>query len=1233
MKQSPFATTLGAAAVACLATLALAPPPLAADAPARFFRQPAISPDASQLVFEYRGDLWLVPSAGGAARPLTSHPAWDGFPVFSPDGKKVAFASDRYGQLDLFVMDTAGGDAKRLTFNSADDLPASFSADGKKIYFTSGRLDAPDAYLTRMRANELYSVDAGGGRAEMVLTTPADSVRPQPDGRFLAYHDQKGFEDQFRKHHTSSVARDLWLYEPKSGHHQQLTTWKGEDRQPAFVDGGRALAFLSERDGGSFNVFKMSLGPGAKPGELVAAGEPQALTHFKTHPVRYLSSASDGTLAFNVLGDLYVMAPGGEPKKLAVEVFADRQANEKKILAATDGATEFAISPHGDEVAFVVRGELFAASIEHGTTRRLTNTPQQERSPFFAPDGRTLYFAAERGESWDIFKVSLARADEQSFFESSALREEVVVGGPAEQFQPVISPDGKLLAYLENRDTLKVRTLEDGKEKVVVPAARNYSYQDGDIEYSFAPDSRWLAATYFGHQSWLGEIGLIDLEKNELTNLTDSGYTEATPQWAPDGSAILYFSDREGRRAHGGQNAEGDIFAIAVDNAAFDRARLSVEELERQKEKEEDADKGKDGKDGKDGDGGRKDKDKKPVKPIRFELEGRDARLTRVTLSSSQMNDYDVSPDGEAVVYIAQVEDKWDLWLSKWRDHETSRLAELGDEQPGKVAFSDDGKKVVVMKGDGKLLYLDVEGMFGGGGGGGGKKGGGDGGGGGGKGGGAKPIPFRAELGVDPVAERQYFFDHSWRQVREKFYNQDLHGADWPLLRQAYGAYVADLANQRDFVELLELLGELNASHTGGRYRPKPAPDADKTASLGLIYDVKDRGPGLLVAEVMPRSPAQRAGSKIAPGVRLVKIDGAEIGDQIDPAILLNRKEGQRVLLSFTDAKGQAFEEVIKPISLREEQDLLYERFVDREVKLVDKLSGGRIGYVHVQGMNDPSFRRFYRDTLGRNADKEALIVDTRGNGGGWLHDNLASFLGGQPYLYFQPRNKKVGDFGNEPLQRWSRPSVVLQNEENYSDAHVFPYIYQHLGIGKLIGSPVAGTGTAVWWERQMDGETDLRHPAGGHGHPGRQIPREPRPRARRPGEERPRKRQPRRRQADRQSGRGLAAAARAEEVRAGIPHPPSPPLRSGEGELEGSAERGADDGGDALQGELLAHVGALRGLPARGRLLYFRRPCASARRRGRHRARPRRCRAGRGRRPWLPAFLSSAPGGRSARS
>ncbi len=1038
-------------------------------APARFLRQPALSPDGNQVAFTYRGDLWLVPSAGGTARQLTSHPAWDTAPVFSPDGKSIAFASDRYGQLDVFVMDTAGGEARRLTWHSADDLPSAFSADGQKVYFTSNRVDAPDAYLTRLRAGELYAVNVRGGRAELLLTTPAESARPSPDGRFLIYYDQPGLEDTWRKHHTSSVTRDLWLFEPQTGHQQRLTDWKGEDRQGVFVDGGKAIAFLSEREG-SFNVFKMPVGPsgtgdtGANEGELLHVGAASALTHFAPHPVRYLSASSDGKLAFNVLGDLYVMPPGEEPRKVEVELRADSQVNEKLLLEASDGASEFAISPLGDEVAFVVRGEIFAASIEHGTTRRLTTTAQQERSLSWAPDGRSLFFAAERGDSWDIYRVSIARAEEERFFESTALHEELVIGGAGEEFQPLVSPDGKALAYLENRDTLRLRQLETGKDNVLIPAEKNYSYADGDVDFSFAPDSRWLAATYYGHQRWIQEVALVDLEKNEVVNLTESGYREGAPIWAPDGSALLFFSDREGRRNHGGQGADGDIYALAVDAAALDRARLSVEELERltKKDKDKEKDRDKDGSEGKDG-----KSSKKPIKPISFELAGREERLTRLTLHSAPISDYDVSPDGEALIFVAQIEEKWDLWISKWRERESSRLAELGDEQPGQVAFSSDGKKVVVQKGDGRLLYLDVENLLGK------KKNGDTGGGAGGKSASVKPIAWRAELEIDPVGERQYFFDHAWRQVQQKFYQANLHGADWPALRATYGAFVPDLAQPRDFVELLsEMLGELNASHTGGRYRPKPAKDGDRTAALGLLFDPNDKGPGLAVVEVLPRSPASQAGSKIVPGVRLLAIDGVEIGERLDPAKLLNRKEGQRVLLGLADAKGQAFEEVVRPISLREEQDLLYERFVLREAALTEKLSGGRVGYVHVAGMNDASFRRFFRDALGRNSDKEALIVDTRGNGGGWLHDDLITFLDGERYLRFQPRNKKVGDFGSEPLQRWSRPSVLLQNAENYSDAHVFPYAYQKLGVGKLIGSSVPGTGTAVWWERQIDGET-----------------------------------------------------------------------------------------------------------------------------------------------------------------
>ena len=271
---------------------------------------------------------------------------------------------------------------------------------------------------------------------------------------------------------------------------------------------------------------------------------------------------------------------------------------------------------------------------------------------------------------------------------------------------------------------------------------------------------------------------------------------------------------------------------------------------------------------------------------------------------------------------------------------------------------------------------------------------------------------------------------------------------------------------------LSEMLGELNASHTGARYRARDE-DADRTASLGLMFGPLAKS-GWTVEEVLEGGPCDRAESRIEPGVVVKAIDGTRIDDTVNAWSLLNRKDGKPVLLSLRGQDGQeTWDEVVRPIPSREESELLYRRWVERSRELVAKLSDDRVGYVHVRGMNDPSYRTVFDEVLGRYADHSALIVDTRFNGGGWLHDQLVTFLGGEQYCQLVPRGKKPGQMGGEPMTRWSGgPVIVLQNEGNYSDAHFFPWAFKTLGLGKLVGAPVAGTATAVWWETLMDGKT-----------------------------------------------------------------------------------------------------------------------------------------------------------------
>lgn len=1018
----------------------------------QWLRYPAISPDGRQIAISFGGDLWVVPTEGGRAIHLTTHEGYERSPVWSPDGRRIAFASDRHGQFDVFVMDATGGAATRLTFHSADDTPSDFTPDGRQVLFASRRLDAPDASVPSTTLAELYAVPVEGGRPMQIMTTPAELARYNAAGTHVVYHDHKGYENAWRKHHRSSIARDVWLFDATTAEHRKLTSFEGEDRNPVFSPDGGSVYYLSEQSGSS-NVWRVNLD---------APDKPEQVTRHSPHPVRFLSIARDGTLAYGYHGQVWVKPANGEARRVTVQCPADEKSNATQRATLRDGATEMAVSPNEEEVAFVIRGEVFVASLEHGTTKRVTDTPQQERSVQWSPDGRSLYYAGELDHSWNLYRTSLSREDEQRFFEATILTTETVLAGEDETFQPVLSPDGKRIAYLHNRDELRVLDVETKQSKTIVPAERNYSYRDGDITYHWSPDGKWLSFNYHPNRRWLEDVGVADVETGQVTNITESGYEEGGPRFSRDGRALLFYSNRFGRRNHGSWGADGDVMALYLTREADDRTRLSVEEFERLRKKEDkDRKKPKDEseKDDDEDDAEAKEGEEQkpePPKPVVIEFEGREHRLHRLTLHSAPIADYDLSPDGESLVYLAQVEKKWDLWVSQPRKGQTRKLLSIGDDDAGNatVRFSKDGKKLYLLRGNGKIDVVTLGGSLG-------------------ENGGkpeSKSVGYAAEMIIHSPVERAYMFEHAWRQVLRKFYDPNLHGVDWAAMKAHYLPLLPSVNNNHDFAELLsEMLGELNASHTGSGYRMR-AKDADDTAALGVLYDVKHAAAGLRVAEVIARGPADTAGSKIAPGVIITHINGVELIPAANPWALLNHQKDKRVRLALTNpANGESWEQVVKPISQNDERELLYERWIKQRRELTEKLSNGRVGYVHVRSMNDGSFRRTFQDIFGVNSDKEALLVDTRFNGGGWLHDDLVRMLDGEDYIYFVPRGKQRGDLGAEPHIRWTRPVVVVQSESNYSDAHMFPYAFKQLGLGKLVGTPVAGTGTAVWWETLID--------------------------------------------------------------------------------------------------------------------------------------------------------------------
>ncbi|MBO5807715.1 MAG: PD40 domain-containing protein, partial [Bacteroidaceae bacterium] len=555
----------------------------------RWLRNCAISPDGATIAFTYKDDIYTVKSGGGEARQLTSKSSYDSNPVWSPDGKQIAFSSDREGSVDVWIVDKDGGTPRRLTTNSQQEIPVAFLNSKEILYITTAMPDAGYIQFPSGTFAQMYKVPVEGGRPVLFSSIKMENPSVSSDGKSIIYHDIKGYEDKWRKHHTSSVTRDIWMCNIDGERKfTRLTTNKGEDRNPVWAADGNTYYYLSEQ-GGSANVYRAT----------IDGGEAKAVTNHTKHPVRFLSIAKNGTLCYAYDGDIYTLAQGGKPKKVKITVNADIDQAERRAVSYTSGANAVAATPNGKEVAFTLRGDVFVTTTEYATTRRITDTPEQERNVDISPDGRSIVYSAERNGVWGIYITKIKRDDEKYFTYASELEEEPLVTSGKVSFQPKFSPDGKEVAFLENRTTLRVINLKSKKVRTVLDGKFNYSYSDGDQEFTWSPDSKWFLVKYISVGGWNNtDIALVKADgSGEVHNLTESGYSDAQPRWVLGGKAMIWSSDRAGYRSHGSWGAHRDIYIMFFDAEEYDKFRMNKEELamyeEEKKMEKEAADKAK----------------------------------------------------------------------------------------------------------------------------------------------------------------------------------------------------------------------------------------------------------------------------------------------------------------------------------------------------------------------------------------------------------------------------------------------------------------------------------------------------------------------------------------------------------------------------------------------------------------------------------------------------------------
>ena len=1014
-----FLTITSALLYICAATASIQ----AAESPL-WMRYSKISPDGKQIAFAYKGDIYVVPVTGGEATRLTATEAYDSQPVWSNDCKTIAFVSDRFGGMDIFTVPVKGGAAKRITTHSTGETPLAFSPDDKFIYFSAALQDPATSVLWSAGwVTELYKISTGGGRPIQITATPICSVSFDKDGKSFLYYDRTGSENIWRKHHVSSVARNIFYYNSATDTHKQITTNPGEDRDPIFCGDGK-MVFLSERNGGSFNVYEASVND---------AENVKALTSFKKHPIRFLSRANNGTLCFGFQGEIYTMAQGAKPQKVNIAITTDTQEKIENIKLGA--ANEFAVSEDGKEIVIVSRGEVFATTDKFSTTKQISQTPEAELGITVSPDGKTIVYSSLRTGTWNLYKATRANKEDLHFANASIINEEPLFkDNTIERTMPKFSPDGKEIAYIEDRVNLKVLNLETKKVRTITDGTQHHGYDETGFDFEWSPDCNWFAISFTtNRRSPYDDIGIVSAKTGgKIYNVTNSGYIDKSPKWVMNGNAILFISNRAGMRSHASWGSQNDVFIAFLNRETMDKFNMSEEEFALYKEAE------KLNKDEAKKDSAAKSDDK-VKKDIVIEFDAIEDRVVRLTPMSGNIADAALTNDGESLYFLCSFENRFDMWEYKTRTRDISMKKKLNTNM-AYLKWDKDQKNLYIM-GTKPAIFNIASGS-------------------------SKPVSFNASMDLDKAGERKYMFHNAVNQERHKFYNTNYHGVNLDQLEKEYTPFLAHINNNYDFAEMLsEFLGELNVSHTGSAYQGLAAEKA--TPELGLLFDMKFTGDGLKVDDILVNGPFGVSTSKVTVGTILEKIDNQPIKAGADYYPLINGKQGKAVLFSFYNPKtGERWNETAKPISKSQQGKMLYKKWIDSRAAEVERLSGGRLGYVHIESMNDKSYRTVYSDILGKYNLKEGIVIDTRNNGGGRLHEDIEILFSGTKYLEQVMRGKISCEM---PSRRYNKHSIMLVCEANYSNAHGTPWVYSHMGIGKTVGMPVPGTMTSVNWEYCQD--------------------------------------------------------------------------------------------------------------------------------------------------------------------
>ncbi len=990
---------------------------------------PSINNDGSKIAFSYQGDIWTVSSSGGRADRITEHEGIETYSVWNPDGSKLAFNSERFGNSDVYVVDALGGRPTRLTYHSASDEVSSWSKSGK-IYFTTRR-----NYNSVEWSPEIYAALPEGGTPERAMDAFGYDPAESPDGRFIAY--TKGDCRIPREEYRGSANRDIWLYDTKDKSYTQLTFFEGNDYSPQW--GGDRNIFYISSSSGKYNVHKISLDQEGK--QL----NESAVTTFADNGVRNFSVSRDGSkLVLEKDMNLYTInSDGTNLDTLSIDVASDYKLDPYEWKTFASKASEFSLSPDGKYIALAVRGDIFVTENDKdkSLTVNLTKSPSREENPQWVNDS-TIVFVSDQEGQFDIYAVSSSDKEQTNIFRSLKHKVERITNTDQDESELTVSPDGKRIAFLRGNGQLISAKLDKGgnlsDEKIL---SDDWA---GAEDISWSPDSKWLAYSkadlYFNNEIYIQAAD----SSHEPVNVSMHPAMDTQPFWSPDGSKLGFISERNNRSA--------DVWFVWLKKADWEKTQQDWEETEKPREEKKDK------------------KDSAKVKEVQIDFPDIYKRLVQVTSMPGDERNVVISSDGETFYFTAPYSSgkgkklDYSLYSVKWDGKDFESIIK-GSDAYSSLEPDKDVKNLYLFKGDGKLVKIDLD-----------KKK-------------EEGLTYTAKMQINFTKEKDQVFEESWRMIRDGFYDPGFNGHDWNALKAEYKPWVMAASTSRDFRYMFNfMLGQINASHMGMYGSDREETQKEVTGLLGI--EIKNVDGGILVDRVIPEGPADKSESKLSAGDIITKVNGDSVGGKNNFYSKFVNSAGERVLLVVKSPDGKMREVIIRPVD--NINDLLYNEWVQDRKKLADEYSGGRIGYIHIKAMGWDSFEEFERELQATGYGKDGIVVDVRYNGGGWTTDYLMLVLNYKQHAYTIPRGaadnlakdhlKFTGYYplGERlPYTAWIKPSIAMCNENSYSNAEIFSHAYQTLGIGKLVGKPSFGAVISTGGRQMVDG-TFVRLPGRG---------------------------------------------------------------------------------------------------------------------------------------------------------